>query len=221
MARRKVAEIKVQKREESGSGACKKIRKDGLIPGVVYGHRLDNVNVSVPGEDFADFLHSGSRVLKLKTGKDEEQVLVKDVQHDVLSDEIIHVDFERISLDEKVTLDVPVELVGIALGTKQGGVVDQPVKHLEIECTATNIPDFIEVDVSSLNVDDALTIADIKVDEGIVLKAQADQIVVKVLPPVKEVEEVPVEEGVVEPEVIATKKEEEKAGLEEESEEKQ
>jgi len=220
MARRKVAEIKVQKREECGSSACKKLRRRGLIPGVVYGHGLNNVNVSVPAENFTDFLHSGSRVLRLKIGSDEDQVLVKDVQHDALTDEIIHVDFERISLDEKVTLEVPVELIGIAIGAKQGGVVDQPVKQLEIECAATNIPEFIEVDVSPLNIDDALTIADIKVGEGIILKAQPDQIVVKVLPPIKEVEEVPAEEAVVEPEVIAAKKEEEKAGLEEESEEK-
>jgi len=211
MAKGKAVTIKGKKRDGLGTRASKKMRRDGMIPAVLYGHKLENVNLSIPLEDFNRVLDSGSRILNIRIGHALEQALLKDVQYDIYGDNVLHADFARISLDEKVTLEVPIELTGTAQGQKEGGIVDQPVKHVEVETLATNIPEFIEVDISSLNVDDALTVADIQAPEGIIIKANPQTVVVHVVPPVEEVEPAvaAAEEAAApaEPEVITAKKE--------------
>lgn len=216
MAKGKVATLKGKKRDEVGTRASKKMRKEGMVPAVLYGHKLENVNLSIPLEDFNRFLRSGSRILNLRIGRALEQALLKDVQYDIYSENILHADFARISLDEKVTINVPIEMTGTAPGQKEGGIVDQPIKHVEVETLATNIPEYIEVDISSLNINDVLTIADMHVPEGVLLKANPQAVVIRVVPPVEEVEEVPVEEAAAaaEPEVITAKKEEAEEGEE-------
>jgi large subunit ribosomal protein L25 len=201
-------------REGNGSHKARRLRREGLIPAVLYGHGEGTVSVSVNGEQFEHAIRHGVRVLDLKTTKGLEKALVKDVQWDHLGKHILHVDFARVSEKDRVQVPVPIELRGIAPGVTAGGLLDQPLHSIEIECGATAIPDSIRVSINELQIDQAIHVKDLKLPEGVVALADPDAIVVHVTQKQAEPEPgaEPAAEG-VEPEVIGrqAKEEEEEA----------
>jgi large subunit ribosomal protein L25 len=175
-----------------------------MLPGVIYGHKEAIVPVTLAKKEVVDHLNRGAHLFDLSLDGKNEKVLVKEVQYDHLGMEVIHVDFARVSLDEKVKVTIPLELKGIPKGEADGGVLQQIIKELEIECLVTEIPDAIRHNISEMALNDVVHISDLKLPAGVKVLQDADLLVATV----KEILEVvapATEEGAAEPEVIGRK----------------
>src|SRR6266699_1024122 len=143
----KTAQVTAKQRSELGSRANKRLRDAGFIPGVIYGHKEAVVPVTLPKKEVVNHLHHGAHLFDLNLDGKSEKVLVKEVQYDHLGMEVMHVDFARVSLDEKVEVTVPIELKGEPKEA-EGGVLQQVINEIEVECVVTEIPDAIRVNVA-------------------------------------------------------------------------
>ena len=197
--------LEYTRRTPKGTGTARRLRRDGRVPGILYGHKQDPVPLSVDRDDFEHFLREGQRALTLQDGPRSEMAMVKDLQYDALGSDIVHVDFARIAADEKVQVSVPVELVGQAKGVVDGGVLDQVAREVNVECLAIAIPEVIRVPIGDLEIDQPLHVRDLPVDEGFTVLDQPEGVVAVIHPPraeeEEEGEEVP-EDLSSEPEVI-------------------
>jgi large subunit ribosomal protein L25 len=202
--------LAAEPRTTLGTRQSRKLRATGKVPAVVYGHGEAVRAVAVNLHDLTVALQHGARMMTLDVGGTPEQVLVKEVQYDYLGATIIHADFTRISLDEKVTLTVALHFRGTPKGlSAEGAVLMTPVTEIEIECLPGDIPNEIPVSVIDLEVGGAVTVADLKLPDGVVAVTPAETTVAQIRV-IAEEEEAPAEavaEG-VEPEVIGAKPEE-------------
>lgn len=210
-----VLELKAEKRTLKRTKAVRKLRATGHIPAVVYGHKEDNVLLSVNGGEFGRVLNAGARMINLAYDRTKESVLIKDVQYDNLSDKVLHVDFARVSMDERVTLKVPIILTGSAVGVKAGGVLTQTMKNIEIECFPAAVPEDIKVNVSELETGKSIHVKELPSIAGIKYLSDAEAVVVSVQHAAEE-KAVSEEELHAGPEVI-TKKPKEESGASEKS----
>jgi large subunit ribosomal protein L25 len=207
--------LKAEVREHTGRKAVQKMRQQGAIPAVVYGHKEDPVPVSLNAHDFVEGLHHGQRLMDIQIGKKKEKIVVKEVQYDHLGKNVIHADLMRVDVTELIRVTVPIELKGTAAGTHEGGIVEAHAGHLEIECKATDIPEKIIISVKDMHVGDTLHAGDIGLPEGVKLVTAAGMVLVTChTVAVKTTEEVE-EETPAAPEVITEKKAEEAAAPEE------
>jgi large subunit ribosomal protein L25 len=201
-----VVNIATQPRGTRGSRAARRLRKQGLIPVVVYGHQQGTVSLAVPGEEMEKVVRRGVHVLDLQTGGATEKVLIRDLQWDHLGKELLHVDFARVAADERVVVTVPVEVRG-ALAVA-GGVVDQPLHSLAIECPVVEVPESIRVNLSGLQVGAMVHVRDLVLPPNVKVMADPDAVVVHVIAKQVEAEApaaAPAAEG-VEPELIGRQK---------------
>ncbi len=204
-----LASLKGESRVAAGSRAAARLRRSGRIPCIVYGHGEDPVPVAVPRHDLEILLHQGTHLLELELQGRKHPVLIKEVQYDHLGLAPVHVDLARVSLDERVRVKVPLDLRGTPKGVKEGGILDQVVSDVEVECLVTAIPENLRVDVSGLAIGDALHVSDIPLAEGMRMLSAAEVVVCTVRTPMAEVEAaVPVAEeaGPAEPELIRKEK---------------
>ena len=155
-------------REEASKKNVHKLRKAGEIPGVLYGHSKDPVHLAIPEHDFWTILHNATSehlIIELDVdGVDMEDhiTLVRDVQHHPVSGDILHVDFQRISMNENIKVGIPVILTGIARGVKEfGGILDQGVREVMVATTASTVPEHLELDVSHLMINDTIHVSDL------------------------------------------------------------
>lgn len=192
-------------RNEKGSNAMRKLRQNGMVPSVLYGHNQENINLSVNKADLNDALKAKARMVSLQWEGKSENAFVKDLQYDLLGDEIIHMDFTRVDLGEKVKLAIPVELYGEPVGQKKHGVLDHILKEINIECVVTSIPEGIRVNVSELDLGQSISVKDLDFPENVSVEDNPDAVVASVHLIAAEKEET--EEELAEPEVIAAKKE--------------
>jgi large subunit ribosomal protein L25 len=204
-------ELKVNLRDQTGKGAARKIRALGLIPGIVYGIGQEALPVTVDNKELLKAVSSAgglNAILDLSVGgKEKVPVMLKDYQADVISRKFLHVDFLKIDLSKKVTIEVPIHLVGKAPGTKEGGILEHITRTIKVICLPTAIPDFLEVDVSTLQIGDNLHVRDVKLPEGLDLVPGVDQTIAAVIMPAAEEEKPVVAEGeIAQPEVIGEKK---------------
>ena len=161
------------KREKTGKEISKKLRKQGLIPAIVYGPRFQPLPIAVKFNELESILikHKGETLLfnlELSDGEPSKiQAILKDYQIHPITDKIIHIDFLAIHEEETITLDIPLEFLGKPVGISKGGVLEILLHELTIECLPSNIPDKIYIDISNLDVGDVLHVKDVKVPEGI------------------------------------------------------
>jgi large subunit ribosomal protein L25 len=200
--------IAAEPRSALGSRANKRLRDSGKVPGVVYGHKEAVVPVSLPKKELVNHLNHGTHVFDLALDGKAEKVLVKEVQYDHLGIEVLHVDFARVSADERVEVTVPLVLKGEPAGESEGGVLQQIVAELEIECLVTDIPHEIVHNVSEMKLDDVLHIKELKLPAGVKALQDEDLVVAQVKTIEEEVAAPAGEEGAAEPEVIGRKPEE-------------
>jgi large subunit ribosomal protein L25 len=202
--------LKAEIREQTGSRIVKKVRRDGKIPAIVYGHKQEPVAISLDAHNFVEGLHHGHRLLDIQIGKKKEKAIVKELQYDHLGRDIIHADLMRVDVTETVNVTVPIELKGTAAGTHEGGIIEEHADHLEIECKAVDIPETIIVSVKELHVGDSLHAGDVELPEGAVLTSSPDMLLVtcRMVTVAKTTEELE-EEVPVAPEVIGEGEEEE------------
>ncbi len=208
----------VQARLDTGKSKVKALRREGLIPGVVYGEGKKSQAIQIERKTFLRLLKSQKGeniIIKLSIANEDKKsrevpVIIKEMQHDPVSDELMHIDFNQISLTKEIKVKVPIVAKGEAIGVKQdGGSLAHLLWDLEIECLPAQIPAHIEVDVSNLKINDSIHIKDLIMPAGIKVLHDLDLVVLSVAPPVKEVvtEEAAVEGAAAEPEVIKEKKE--------------
>jgi large subunit ribosomal protein L25 len=193
--------LEVQERSERGSREVKRLRKEGLIPGVLYGGGNEPVSISVPERELRRVLtgdHGLNAILDVVVGGSSaaHPAILKEYQQDPLRGRLTHFDLQEVRLDRPIHAQVTVELVGTAIGAREGGVVSQATREVEIEALPMEIPDRIELDVSLLAIGDSLHVSDLAVPSGVTLLTDGDTTVVSVTPPMRVVEpEVEAEEG--------------------------
>ncbi len=193
--------LEVKRRGTRGKRNARRQRAAGSIPAILYGHGEESISLSVQAGQISAALRHGSQVVDLQ-GDLNEQALIKEVQWDTFAHEVLHIDFSRVSAGERVTVTVPVELRGVAPGANAGGVVEQLIHELEVECPAMSIPEKFEVNINKLQLDESRTLADIKIPEGTTVLLPMDTVVVQCSEPQPEVEEEEAGLESAEPEVI-------------------
>ncbi len=209
------ATIDATKRTPGGTQTARRLRKTGQLPAIIYGHGQPPQAVSLPTHDVCNELHHGSHLLRLSIDGAEEQFFVKEVQYDYLGTNPMHLDLTRVNLDERVKVTVAVELKGVPVGVKEGGVLDQLLGDLEVECVVTQIPEILRPNVAKLGLSESLHVKEIEYPEGVVPVTSGDEVVctVRVLAePTEEEEATEGEGGTAEPELIRKPKEEEASG---------
>jgi large subunit ribosomal protein L25 len=201
--------LKAEKRDKTGTKSAAKVRKAGRVPGIVYGHKEEPVAISLDAHNLVQGLHHGHRLFDIKIGRKKDKVLLKDLQYDYLGKDIIHIDLIRVDASESVKVTVPIELKGTAKGTHEGGIIEEHLDHLEIECKVTDIPETIVVLVKDIGVGDALHAGDVELPEGITLITSSTQVIAtcSLVAAAKSTEELE-EEVPAAPEVIGEVKEE-------------
>lgn len=204
--------IPAQPRTQLGSQHALKFRRQGHVPAIVYGHKEEVLAISVPHDDMWKVVRQGARIIDVQIQGKSEHCLVQEVQWDHLGKEIHHVDFKRVSADEKVHVTVPVQLRGTAPGVAAGGAVNLVLHDLHIECLVTKIPDVLRVNIGELQLDQAIHIKELVLPEGVKVLGDPDEVVVLCAKKQEVVEPAPgTETGAIEPEVITARKPEEGA----------
>jgi large subunit ribosomal protein L25 len=200
-------ELVTQERKGRGSQAARKLRRQGLVPAVVYGHKEATVSIALPGEDLGKAIRHGARIIDLKTDGKVQKALIREIQWDHLGKELLHIDFARVAEDERIKVPVPLELRGVAPGVTAGGLLDQPLHNLEVECLAISIPHSIRVNINEMQIGNVIHVRDLHLPEGVKAMADPDAVVVQVKAPIVEAEPTaPAEAGATaEPEVIGRK----------------
>ncbi len=191
--------LNVEKRKVIGH-KVKLLRQEGILPANIYGKEIKSLAVQVDLKSFLPILkgvgETGLVELKVKGEDKVRPVLIHNIQYHSVSDEPLHADFYQVDLKEKVTAKIPVELVGESAAVKgKVGILIQPLSEIEVEALPADLPEKIELNISSLEqIDDAVTLADVKLAEGVRPLTDTSQILAKIEPPAKEEEVAPVEE---------------------------
>jgi large subunit ribosomal protein L25 len=179
-------------REKIGGRNPRRDRRDGRIPAIVYGRGEEPMSVCVPLEEIEKVVYSNTRVVELRGLPGNPQVAVREVQWAPVGEDIIHVDFVRIALDEAITVSVSVDLVGTPKGISGEGQLDQPAMELEVSCLPGDIPEMITINVVELGEGEEIRLKDVPAPEGVTFTADPEIIVCRILlPVVKEDEETP------------------------------
>ena len=207
----KQVKLKAERRSEIGRSAARKLKSRGIIPAVVYGGKDKPQPLQVSARDVDVMLShaSGENILvELEIEGETRTALVQEVQHAPVGSNVLHIDFHAVSMDETLEAEVPLEAFGIANGVKNfGGLLEQSLRTLTVECLPRDLPDRITVDISNLNIGDSIHVRDIPMPQGVVAKQQPDLTAFSVVAPA--VEEEPVAaatEAAASPEVITEKK---------------
>jgi len=203
------------RRTETGKGYSKRLRKQGIIPGVLYGPGEDPTPIEVERVLLEELLHAGGQtsLVTLLLGRErkrDRKTIVRDLQYNPIHGELTHVDFQHISLTETINVEIPVSVVGIPDGVRNAdGILDHTMYSLELRCLPMEIPDQVEVDVTELGLGQSIHVADLLEQENRII-SDPERIVLSVVLPKKavEVEEEEVEEELLEPEVIGEEEEE-------------
>ncbi len=203
MASKQAFEVEASVRHDMGKGASRRLRREKKVPGVVYGGSKEPVSVSFEHNKLAKSLENEafySHILTLKSGADSERVILKAVQRHPYKPVIMHVDFQRINMKEKLHMHIPLHYVGAdsAPGVKEGGLVSHIMSDVEVVCLPGDLPEFIEIDISGMALNDILHLSDIKMPKGVEIVAllhDDNKPVVSVHMP--RIEEEPVEEEAV------------------------
>jgi len=201
--------LDVEVRESRGKRSAKKMRHDGQIPAILYGHGQENVSLTCQVDQISTLVRRGVKVVQLQ-GAVSEQAFMKELQWDTWGNDVLHIDFTRVSSDEKVEISVAIELRGEAPGIREGGILEQPLHDLRIECPVVSIPEKLQLRVNELKLGDSLTVEAIELPEGATFVTNASSVVVSCVMPAEELEEEETDGG-AEPEIIGRKKEDEEA----------
>ena len=200
----KEAKLVVEPRTELGSAACRRLRNRGLIPGNVYGHNAPPTAVVITADALRPVIKSGVHVVDLDLSGKQDKAVIRDVQWDIFGKDIQHFDLLRVDPNERVNISVPIELKGTAPGVVAGGILEQPMHQITIDCLAYQIPDSIQIRISALELGQAIHVKDLELPEGSHAHAQPDSIVVHVVK-LQAHEIAAAEAGPAEPEVIGKK----------------
>lgn len=196
-------ELGVEARKGTGKGAARSIRRDGKVPAVLYGAKSDALHIAVDGKEFEAKVGSieGTHLIRLTSPTADlggKLVLVKEVQRHPVSRALLHTDLYEVDVTAKIKLRVPLHFVGRADGVELGGILQPIRREVEVLCLPTEIPDYLEIDVTRLGIHDAVHISELTPPEGVEIPYDTDEALVTVLPPVVEEVKVAAEGAAVE-----------------------
>ena len=219
MISQEVVEAQPRPDTSRGKNEARRLRAGGRVPGVLYGAKKQTVAVSLDPKQITRILHSETghnTIFEVQTGGEKDRVMIVDWQYDPMHGKLLHIDLKRIAMDEKIRVKVPIHLVGEAEGVKtQGGIMDQVLREVEVECLPGDIPSHIDADVTALVFGTVLRVSDLHTGDKLKFVTDAGQTVAHVTS-VKEEEVAPTPEAVAEaaaaapaePEVIKKGKQE-------------
>jgi large subunit ribosomal protein L25 len=192
--------LDILERTKTGTKGSQALRREGSIPGVLYYSGENNVNITVDKSVLFHAMQSGQRIFEIDQDGESQYTMIKELQYHPVTDAIIHIDLMRVRRSEKMTISVPLVLIGEAIGIKEGGVLSQSMTQIEISCFPTDVPEHIEIDIEDLEINSARSVADIKIDnEDIEIVSNTNLNVVSITPPAAEeepeIEELEDEEG--------------------------
>ena len=182
--------IEINKRDDLTKKGLKHLRRNGNIPGIYYSTTSkDSIPIFITQKDYQAAIKSGARVFNILVENNKQNVLFKSVQYHPVTEEVVHLDLHGIRMDQAIAIKVILQLKGDAAGViDEGGILNQPLNEIEIQCLPADIPDFIELDISELGMGDSLNAGDIKLDEKFTLITSEDSVAVSVTQPMKEIE---------------------------------
>lgn len=188
-------EIQVEPREAGAKGKAKQLRREGKLPGIFYGPKAESVPLELDRKDFLSRVAGleGSHLIRIKSSSPllaERVALVKEMQFHPVTGEVVHADFYEVDLSAKIRVKVPLHFVGKAEGVVRGGILQPVVREIEVECLPMDIPEYFDVEVSSLDIGDSLHVKDLSIPEGVRAIYESNLTLVTVVPPT--VEEAPV-----------------------------
>jgi large subunit ribosomal protein L25 len=205
--------LQAELRDARGKGAGRKLRAKGRIPAVLYGLDKPNTSISVNAHELERLMATaGSHaMISLRVGDADEHVMLRESQRDPVKSTLVHADFFRIDPNKPIDIEVPVMATGLAAGVREGGLLEQLIRRIEIRCLPANMPSFLEIDVSNIAINHSLHVGEITAPGGVTFLTPAETAIFTVLPPklVEEVVEPAAAAEVAEPEVIGKKKAEE------------
>jgi large subunit ribosomal protein L25 len=182
-----ILEISAETRQRSGTAPMGRLRKEGLVPAVVYGRNHDNTNVKINAKAFFNLIkdqESDNLLVNLQIDGDKNQLaLIQDIQHDHLKGGILHVDFHAVDMDETINASVPLHFVGEAEGVKAGGQMDIMLHNIPVVCTPKTLPDRIDVDLTPIGVGSSIHVGDLKLPEGVKTKFNSSVIILSISTP--------------------------------------
>ncbi len=207
--------LAAQSRTETGKGVARSLRRQALTPAVFYGAEIDPIPLTLKAGDLEKLMHTGAGEnilidLNIEDGGSTQshRAMIKEIQMDPVRQDILHVDLYAISMDKKISVEVPITLTGTAVGVEEGGILQQTTRTLEVSCLPDQIPEAFELEVTDLTIGDSLHVSDLEIPEGIDVLVEEQLTIASVVPPT-------VEE--IEPEVLE-EEEEEGEEVEEEAE---
>lgn len=179
------------KREGTGKSVTRKLRAAGRVPAVLYGHGMEPISLSVDSRELLHLFHTGAGtnvLVDLVVDGDDHLAMAREVQRDHIRGRFVHVDFLAVSRDQRITVSVPVRLIGESAGVKAGGVLEHHLWDLQVECLPSDVPEAIEADVSALEIGYSLRVGDLVAPEGATVLTNPDESVVAVTQPQARVE---------------------------------
>ncbi|HEY6364474.1 MAG TPA: 50S ribosomal protein L25 [Candidatus Binatia bacterium] len=187
-------EIQVEMREVGSKRQARRIRRDGKIPGVLYGPKTAPVPLELNKKEFSNRVAGleGSHLVRLKSGSTalaDKVALVKEMQYHPITGEVVHTDLYEVDLTARIQVRVPLHFVGKAAGVVRGGILQPIVREIEVECLPLDIPEFFNVEVSALDIGDSVHIEELSIPEGVTVVSESNLALVAVVPPT--VEEAP------------------------------
>lgn len=195
----KQVELKVSERSDFGSPEARRMRRQGLIPGVLYGGGRESVALSVEEKELRQALgHGHSNVILNLTFKDKSKshaAILKEYQSDPVTGSLVHLDFIEVSMDQPIESTVHIQLVGTAIGLRDGGIMDHAHREVHIRCLPTDIPSEIECDVEALNIGDSVRVSDLKAPAGVEILDDPETMIAAMMAPKLVVEEAVEEEA--------------------------
>ena len=195
--------LEIENRKSVGKKASKLIRRAGKIPSVLYYKGEKPVSISIDKQLLNQAIKSDQRIYEVEIDSESQYVMIKEAQYHPITDEIIHVDFMRVRRSEKMTISVPITLVGKPAGVTEGGILSQSMTQIEISCFPTNVPESIEVNVDHLDINSSVSVGDVTVDdEDIEIISASDLSIASVIPPAVEEEPVIAEEEALDDEAV-------------------
>ena len=188
-------ELKIKNRSLTKKQGARLLRRQGLIPGVLYFKGEPTENIEVDKIVINKAINSGQRIFEVQLDGEKQYSMIKEIQFHPVTDEVMHIDLMRVRRSEKITIVIPLALTGEAAGVKEGGVLSQSLNQVEISCYPTDVPEKIELNIESLELNSARNVGDLEIDiEDVDVITDPSLNIVSVTPPAAE-EEV-VEEGV-------------------------
>ena len=189
-------QLEVAKRDEIGSSANRELRRNGKVPANYYYKETDNMNLILDSKNLYHALHSGHHIFEVDLEGDTQYVMIKEIQYHPVNESVLHVDLMRVRRDVKMTISVPIHLEGEAEGVNEGGILSQIITSLDIECLPTDVPEFIAVDVTEMEMNSSKSVADITVSGDITIITDEEEVIATSAPPKGEEEpEVELAEG--------------------------